>query len=112
MLSDLSAPEFFLQTQTQRTLSPFRFIRVEFRDAGELPCFLQIDAEQKTFFENFTGNPAASIPAGLTKEGLPVGMQIIGRKYMDEDVLAAAYAYEQIRPWSYEIPLNRTIGEQ
>ncbi|MCR4951788.1 MAG: amidase [Solobacterium sp.] len=66
----------------------------------------------ETFFENFTGNPAASIPAGLTEEGLPVGMQIIGRKYMDEDVLAAAYAYEQIRPWSYEIPLNRTIGEQ
>ena len=63
----------------------------------------------ETFFENFTGNPAASIPAGLTKEGLPVGMQIVGRKYMDEDVLAAAYTYEQISPWSYEIPLSRKI---
>ena len=63
----------------------------------------------ETFFENFTGNPAASIPAGLTKEGLPVGLQIIGRKFMDEDVLAASYAYEQIHPWSYDIPLARKI---
>lgn len=65
----------------------------------------------ETFFENFTGNPAASIPAGLTKEGLPAGMQIIGRKFMDEDVLAAAHTYEQIAPWSYDIPLNRETGE-
>lgn len=61
----------------------------------------------ETFFENFTGNPAASIPAGLTKEGLPVGMQIIGRKFRDEDVFAAAYTFEQLAPWTYEIPLNR-----
>ncbi len=61
----------------------------------------------ETFFENFTGNPAASIPAGLTKEGLPVGMQIIGRKFRDEDVFAAAYTFEQLAPWSYDIPYNR-----
>ncbi len=65
----------------------------------------------ETFFENFTGNPAASVPAGLTKDGLPVGLQIIGRKHMDEDVLAAANAFEQIAPWSYEVPLGREVGE-
>lgn len=63
----------------------------------------------ETFFENFTGNPAASIPAGLTSEGLPVGMQIIGRKFRDEDVLAAAYTFEQLCPWSYDIPLGRKV---
>ncbi|MDO4805396.1 MAG: amidase [Lachnospiraceae bacterium] len=61
----------------------------------------------ETFFANFTGNPAASVPAGLTKEGLPVGLQIIGRKFRDGDVLAAARAYEEINPWSYDIPLGR-----
>ncbi len=65
----------------------------------------------ETFFENCTGNPAASVPAGLTAEGLPVGMQIVGRKFMDEDVLAAAYTYEQISPWSYEIPFGRKIND-
>ena len=61
----------------------------------------------ETFLVNFTGNPAASIPAGLTSEGLPVGLQIIGKKFRDEDVLAASYAFEQIAPWNYDIPHNR-----
>ncbi len=63
----------------------------------------------ETFFENFTGNPAASVPAGLTKSGLPVGMQIIGKKFRDEDVLALSYAFEQIQPWNYEKALRRSI---
>ena len=63
----------------------------------------------ETFFANFTGNPAASVPAGFTSTGLPVGMQIIGKKFRDEDVLALSHSYEQIRPWNYDIPLNRKI---
>jgi len=63
----------------------------------------------ETFFENFAGNPAASIPAGLTATGLPVGMQIIGKKFLDEDVFAAAHAFEEISPWNYDIPYGREI---
>ena len=61
----------------------------------------------QTYFENFTGNPAASVPAGLTAAGLPAGMQVIGRRFRDEDVLAVSHAFEEIQPWSYEIPLGR-----
>lgn len=64
----------------------------------------------ETFFANFSGNPACSIPAGLTSQGLPVGMQMIGRRFRDEDVLAAAWNFEQVSPWNYDIPLNRRIG--
>lgn len=53
----------------------------------------------ETFLQNFTGSPAASVPAGFTSEGLPTGMQIIGKKFRDEDVFAAAYTMEQIAPW-------------
>jgi len=52
-----------------------------------------------TYPYNFTGNPAASIPAGLSADGLPVGLQIAGRRFADETVLAASAAFEQARPW-------------
>lgn len=65
----------------------------------------------ETFLANFTGNPAASIPAGLSKKGLPVGMQIIGKRFKDEDVLAVSYSFEKIQPWRdlYNIPFSRKI---
>jgi amidase/aspartyl-tRNA(Asn)/glutamyl-tRNA(Gln) amidotransferase subunit A len=52
-----------------------------------------------TYLINFTGNPAASCPAGLTSNGLPVGLQIVGRRYDDFGVIAASVAFEKVRPW-------------
>jgi amidase len=64
-----------------------------------------------TFFTNFTGHPAASVPAGLF-DGVPVGMQIIGRRGADSDVMAASAAFEKVRPWShiYSIPADRDLN--
>ena len=61
----------------------------------------------ETFLVNFVGYPAASVPIGLNTSGLPVGMQIIGKQYRDEDVLAVAHKFETIQPWSYDIPFGR-----
>lgn len=47
---------------------------------------------------NLTQQPAASMPCGLTKEGLPVGMQIVAAKYRDDLVLRVARAYESVVP--------------
>ncbi len=54
-----------------------------------------------TYPFNYTGHPAASVPAGLSPEGLPVGLQIIGPRHRDDVVLAAAAALERVRPWSF-----------
>ncbi len=44
---------------------------------------------------NIAGLPGISIPCGKDKEGLPIGMQIIGKQFAEETILNAAYAYEQ-----------------
>jgi amidase/aspartyl-tRNA(Asn)/glutamyl-tRNA(Gln) amidotransferase subunit A len=63
-----------------------------------------------TYVTNFSGHPSASVPAGLSGK-LPVGMHLIGRRYADADVLAAAAACERLRPWKdyYRICADRTV---
>lgn len=53
---------------------------------------------------NLTGQPAASMPAGLTKAGLPVGIQIIGAPRADELVLRAMRAFESASGWTWPQP--------
>lgn len=52
-----------------------------------------------TFPFNLTGQPAATVPAGFTGDGLPIGLQIVGRHLDDPLVLRAAAAFEAARPW-------------
>jgi aspartyl-tRNA(Asn)/glutamyl-tRNA(Gln) amidotransferase subunit A len=54
---------------------------------------------------NFTGQLAITVPAGFTGSGLPVGLQIIGKRYADGAVLRAAAAFEAVRPWADRRPL-------
>jgi aspartyl-tRNA(Asn)/glutamyl-tRNA(Gln) amidotransferase subunit A len=51
-----------------------------------------------TYPFNMTQQPAASVPCGITADGLPVGLQIIGPRHADARVLRAARAFEQARP--------------
>jgi aspartyl-tRNA(Asn)/glutamyl-tRNA(Gln) amidotransferase subunit A len=60
-----------------------------------------------TMLANLCWNPACSVPAGLSSEGLPVGLQIIGRRHADEVVLRLARLFEQVQPWPRHAPMGR-----
>jgi aspartyl-tRNA(Asn)/glutamyl-tRNA(Gln) amidotransferase subunit A len=51
-----------------------------------------------TWICNLTGQPAASVPCGFTKAGLPVGLHVVGPLYGDALVLRAAHGFERVRP--------------
>ena len=48
---------------------------------------------------SFAGVPAISVPCGFTPDGLPIGLQIMGKRFDEEAVLRAAHAFEQDTPW-------------
>jgi aspartyl-tRNA(Asn)/glutamyl-tRNA(Gln) amidotransferase subunit A len=53
---------------------------------------------------NLTGQPAASLPVGFDSNGLPVGLQVVGRAYEDALVLRACRAFEEMQPWAAALP--------
>jgi aspartyl-tRNA(Asn)/glutamyl-tRNA(Gln) amidotransferase subunit A len=53
---------------------------------------------------NFTGLPAISIPCGFTHEGLPIGLQLIGRAFDETTLLRIAYSYERSHDWALRHP--------
>jgi aspartyl-tRNA(Asn)/glutamyl-tRNA(Gln) amidotransferase subunit A len=57
-----------------------------------------------TFPFNLTGQPAITVPCGVAADGMPVGLQIVGRRFADATVLQAAAAFEAARPWADRIP--------
>ena len=54
-----------------------------------------LDAMSYTQWFNILGNPAAVVPVGRSAEGLPIGVQIVGRPFEEEVVLQVAAAIEQ-----------------
>ncbi len=65
-----------------------------------------------TYPFNLTGQPAASIPAGFTRDGLPVGLQMVGKTNSEVDIFRASAAFEAARPWvqRYPAPSGSAIG--
>lgn len=53
---------------------------------------------------NLTGQPAASVPCGFSSDGLPIGLQIIGRWGEETTVLRASAAFEKAQPWADKLP--------
>lgn len=57
-----------------------------------------------TMLANLCWNPACSVPAGSNSQGLPVGLQIMGRRHQDHEVLRLASIIEQQQPWPLHAP--------
>jgi amidase len=63
-----------------------------------------IDWAMLTYAITMTGHPAVSVPCGWTENGLPIGVQIVGRYQGEAALLKAAAAYEQAAPWADKRP--------
>lgn len=63
-----------------------------------------------TFPINMAGLPAVSIPAGFSAQGLPVGLQLVGRRGEEETLIAASAALEAARPWAHLRPVVGSDG--
>ncbi len=68
-----------------------------------------IDWMKSCWYVSATGNPAASVPAGFTPEGLPVGIQIVGRDKADFSVLQMAHAFERATGVGRKRPAIRAV---
>ena len=76
-----------------------------------IPSVAEVDGDPVSWYGwnlnilfNHTGQPAASIPAGQTEDGLPVGLQIVGRQHDEATVFRAAAAFEEANPWADKKP--------
>jgi amidase len=65
-----------------------------------------VDWLMHTFVLTLTGCPAISVPCGLTEEGLPVGLQIVGPPRGEHRVLSAAHAFDQLTGLAAKVPLD------
>jgi aspartyl-tRNA(Asn)/glutamyl-tRNA(Gln) amidotransferase subunit A len=79
--------------------------------SGQAPVASKQDAAQRFFTRrsyttpfNLAATPAISLPCGFSAAGLPIGLQLAGRRYDDATVLRAAWAYEQATPWHARRP--------
>jgi amidase len=85
--------EYFVLPTTQ--LPPFDVDVPYPKEIAGVKFSSYIDWMKACWYISATGNPAASVPAGFTPEGLPVGLQIVGRDKEDFSVLQLAHAFEQ-----------------
>ena len=71
----------------------------EVRVAGERETKVRAELLRLTRPANLTGQPAMSLPCGFTREGLPVGLQLIGPRWGEAKLLSVALAYEEATEW-------------
>lgn len=80
-------------------------VKVEWvREINGIPMETYIDWMATCYAITCTGLPAISVPCGFTPDGLPIGLQIVGRRHRDFEVLQLAYAFEQATGYARQRP--------
>ncbi|MEP7269963.1 MAG: amidase [Acidobacteriota bacterium] len=93
VLSFMNGYDFLILPVSQ--VAPFPVETDWVRQINGIPMQSYIDWMASCYAITLTGLPAISVPCGFTADGLPVGLQIVGRHHRDYDVLQLAYAFEQ-----------------
>lgn len=86
------------------TSMPAPSIEEEHASAADASLAMSLTLTRFTNPFNLTGLPALSVPCGFTAEGLPVGLQIVGRPFDDATVLRVGHAYEEATEWHTRRP--------
>jgi amidase len=87
--------EFFVLPTVQ--VPPFDVTQPYVTEIEGVAMETYIDWMKSCYYISITGHPAISVPAGFTDEGLPIGIQIVGRHQDDWGVLQLAHAFERAR---------------
>jgi amidase len=85
--------EFMIMPVAQ--VAPFDLQNEYVREISGVPMETYIDWMRSCYYISVVGLPAISVPGGFTPDGLPVGLQIVGRHLQDISVLQLAYAFQQ-----------------
>jgi Asp-tRNA(Asn)/Glu-tRNA(Gln) amidotransferase A subunit family amidase len=105
-LDDLLADESILVTPTLNVIGLLADGTVPGVDPG------LVNALANTNPQNVTGHPAISVPAGLSAEGIPFGLQVTAGRYREDLLLAVAGAWERMAPWPLAAPGYAPFGAQ
>lgn len=89
---------------TPATIAPAALIEEDTRKAPAASLAMSVQYTRCTNPFNLTGLPAMSVPCGFTKEGLPVGLQIVGRPFDEATVLRVGHAYQTATDWHKRRP--------
>jgi len=108
----------YIRAQQMRTVLAREFsTAMETVDAAlcvsslEMPCAIDDEAEIDRTYDrqartpfNLTGSPAISVPMGFSKDGLPIGLQVVGRAFGEAMVYRVAHSYESRTEWHLRCP--------
>jgi len=89
---------------TPTTIAPAALIEEDERKAPAASLAMSVQYTKCTNPFNLTGLPALSVPCGFTPEGLPVGLQIVGRPYDEATILRVGHAFQRETEWHTRHP--------